>query len=255
VHFDSHCHLTDPRLAAETPAVLQRAREAGVTGIVTIASDADDAVAAAAIAAADPMVWCTAGVHPHAAEQGFGGFARIRELVGGPRCVAVGETGLDYHYDHSPRGVQRRALDAHVELSAATGLPLVVHARSADEDIRAVLRALPAGVRGVLHCFSGGAALMEAAIDVGWYISFAGMVSFRKWDGADLLRAVPADRLLVETDSPYLAPVPHRGRRNEPAFVRHVAEAVAGHLGASAAAVAARTAANARAFYGIDAHA
>jgi TatD DNase family protein len=251
VLFDSHCHLTDERLAAESADVLRRAREVGVTGIVTIASDADDAVAAAAIAGSDTMVWCTAGVHPHRAAVGLAQLPRIRELAAGARCVAIGETGLDYHYDTAPRDVQRASLRAHVELAAETGLPLVVHSREAHDDTTAMLRDLPAGTCGVLHCFSGGAALMDAALAAGWYISFAGMVSFRTFDGADLLRAVPADRLLIETDSPYLAPVPHRGRRNEPAYVRNVAESVAMHLGVAVAAVIESTGSNARTFYGI----
>ena len=251
--FDSHCHLTDARLAAEAAAVVERARAAGVTGIVTIASDAEDAARAAALAEALPGVWATAGIHPHvAAAADEAAWERIAELAGRARVVALGETGLDYHYDHSPRDAQRRAFARHIELARGLGLPLVVHSREADEDTAAMLREAGAEVRGVLHCFAGGAALLEAGLEAGWMISFSGLVTFRNYDGAELVRAVPADRLLVETDAPYLAPVPHRGRRNEPAFVRHVAEGVAALRGEPLEQVAAYTARNARAFYGLE---
>lgn len=250
--FDSHCHLTDAAFRDDREAVLLRAREAGVTRLVTIASDLEDARRALALARAHGGVWSTAGVHPHhAGAADPDALERVRELAEEPEVVAVGETGLDYHYDHAPREVQRRLFDAHLALSAETGLPVVVHAREADADIAAALRNAPSGVRGVLHCFTGGEAAFAEAMARGWWVSFSGIATFRSFAVADLLREVPADRLLVETDAPYLAPVPHRGRRNEPAFVRQVAEGVAAHLGEAPESVAARTTANALRFYGL----
>lgn len=250
--FDSHCHLTDAAFRDDREAVLLRAREAGVTRLVSIASDVSDARAALALARAHEGVWSTAGVHPHEAGAAApDALEQVGELTAEAEVVAVGETGLDYHYDHSPRDVQRRLFDAHLALGAETGLPVVVHAREADADIAAALRNAPSGVRGVLHCFTGGDAAFAEAMARGWWVSFSGIATFRSFAVADLLREVPADRLLVETDAPYLAPVPHRGRRNEPAFVRRVAEGVAGHLGETLEALAARTTANALRFYGL----
>jgi len=249
--FDSHCHLTDAQFTEDLDDVLGRARAAGVRGLVTIASDADDADAALALAGRDPMVWCTSGIHPHEASKTAAAFGRIVEGVRRPRVVAIGETGLDYHYDHSPRAVQRRSFDLHIALAIETGLPLVVHSRSADDDTIAALREAR-GAAGVLHCFTGGPELFEAGIDAGWYFSFGGMVTFRNFGGEEVLRAVPADRLLLETDSPYLAPVPWRGKRNEPAFIAATLERAAALLGVERDALRERTEGNARAFYGLE---
>lgn len=249
--FDSHCHLTDARFADDLDEVLARAWSAGLHGLVSIASDALDAEAASSLSLTDPRISSTAGIHPHvAATARQDDLDRVRDIVARPGVVAVGETGLDFHYDNSPRDVQRRLFEWHLQLAADTGLPAVVHSRSADSDTAAMIRSA-SGVRGVLHCFSGGRALLDAGLEVGWYVSFAGMVTFTRFDGADLLRAVPADRLLIETDSPYLAPVPHRGRRNEPAFVVETCRAVARLRGDDETATARATAAAARAFYGI----
>ncbi len=251
--FDSHCHLTDAAFREDREAVLFRAREAGVARIVTIASDAEDAVAAVDLARSTEGLWCTAGVHPH--EAGAAGpdvMDQVRELAGAGEVVALGETGLDYHYDHSPRDVQRRLFAAHLALGEELGLPVVVHAREADEDVAAVIADAPAGTRGVLHCFTGGERAFTVARERGWYVSFSGIASFKSFGIEDLLKEVPPDRLLIETDAPYLAPVPNRGKRNEPAFVRHVAEAVAAHLGESVPSIAARTTANACRFYGLE---
>jgi TatD DNase family protein len=250
--FDSHCHLTDAAFRDDREAVLYRAREAGVTRVVTIASDVADARAALAMAVDHDGLWCTAGVHPHqAGAAGPDALERIRELAAAPDVVAIGETGLDYHYDHSPRATQRALFRGHLELGAELGLPVVVHSRDADEDVAAALREAPPRALGVLHCFSGGAKAFETAMDRGWYVSFSGIATFKSFGVTDLLREVPADRLLVETDAPYLAPVPHRGRRNEPSWVRHVAAAVADHLGTDMATVAGRSTENARRFYGL----
>ena len=251
--FDSHCHLTDERLRDQADAVVERARAAGLTGLVTIASSLADARAAHAIAGRHPDVWCSAGVHPHeAAGVERATMEELAELLDATRVVAIGETGLDFHYDNSPRAAQRRSFDWHLGLAADSGLPVVVHSRDADDDTAAAIRGAGGGVNGVLHCFAGGARLLDAGLEAGWYVSFAGLVSFARYDGADLLRAVPADRLLAETDSPYLAPVPHRGKTNEPAFVAHVVEAMARIRGAEPDELAEVTEANARRFYRLE---
>jgi TatD DNase family protein len=252
--FDSHCHLSDERLVGEVDAVVARAREQGVTRLLTVGADPDDFDTVTALARRFAGVWAAVGVHPHIADRTDPGvLARIALLAATPEVVAVGETGLDYHYDHAPRDAQRRSFLAHLDLAERLDLPVIVHSRSADSDTAAVLRDAAAGrVRGVLHCFDGGPALLDAALEAGWYVSFSGVVTFKNYAGADLLRAVPADRLLVETDSPYLAPVPMRGKRNEPAFVRHVAEAVAAHRGVPFEGVARTTTENACTLYGIE---
>ena len=249
--FDSHCHLTDEKLTPDLEDVLARARAAGVTGMVTIASDAADAGAAHALARDHDGVWSTAGIHPHVAGSATpDALARVRTLVAQPDVVAIGETGLDYFYDNSPREVQRQLFAWHLELAATLGKPVVVHSRNADDDVIGLLRDAP-GVRGVLHCFSGGAPLLDTALAAGWFVSFAGPVTFRRFEGAELLRSVPDDRLLIETDSPYLAPDPHRGRRNEPAYLPHTCAAVARWRNQDAAAIADLTERNARACYGL----
>jgi TatD DNase family protein len=261
--IDSHCHLTDGRFDADRGDVLAAAVTAGVTGVVTIASDAADASAVAELVRAHApgpggiRLWGTAGIHPHEAEAATDGdLDQVRALAEYEAgIVAIGETGLDFHYDHSPRAVQLRLFEAQLQLAADLALPAVVHSRDADRETIAVLENLPAGVRGVLHCFTGGPELLEAGLDAGWFVSFSGIASFKKFDAAHLLRAVPDDRLLVETDAPYLAPVPYRGKRNEPAMVRHVVQAVAEHRSQSPDAVATSTADNALRFYGLGADA
>lgn len=249
--FDSHCHLTDARLLPEVEEVVDRARANQVTRIVTIGADLDDWDTTLDVARRFDGVYAALGVHPHIADRAAGeAMARLEELARCESCVvAIGETGLDYHYDNAPRDAQRDSFLRHLALAETLGLPVIVHTRSADEDTIAILREAGANVRGVVHCFSGGRALMDAALELGWFISLAGIVSFKNYEDQDLVRAIPADRLLVETDSPYLAPVPVRGKRNEPAFVRHVAEAVARIRGEDFEAIAHRTTENARSFY------
>jgi len=248
--IDSHAHLTDERFTDEVDQVLQRAGEAGLEAIVTVGTKLGNSRDAATLAAASPLVYATAGIHPHYAEQATDdAFDQIRELAAQPRVVAIGETGLDYHYDNAPREVQRHSFERHLTLAAEIDLPVVVHAREADEDVISILRNAPPGVRGVLHCFSSGTALLEAGLELGWYVSFAGMITFPRYEDADLLKMVPLDRLLVETDSPYLAPVPHRGRRNEPAHVVLVAQRAAELRDEPFEAVAAAVVRNAREFY------
>ncbi|HEX6307817.1 MAG TPA: TatD family hydrolase [Longimicrobiales bacterium] len=250
--FDSHCHLTDPKFDADLAAVLERAWAAGLTGIVTVASDVEDARAALRLARSDARIRSTAGIHPHVAgEAGGSDFDEIRHIADLPEVVAIGETGLDFHYDNSPREIQRRAFERQLEIAADCALPVVVHSRSADDDTAALIR--NARVSGVLHCFAGGRILFDAGLKADWYVSFAGLVTFRNFDGAEFLRATPADRLLLETDSPYLAPVPHRGGRNEPAFVVETCRTAAALRGEDPDALAAVTEANARRFYGLSA--
>jgi len=254
--FDSHCHLTDEKFAADLEGVLQRASQAGVSRLVTICSNADDADAALKLAVDRSGVWCTAGIHPHAAaEARRGDLDRIADLLQEAKVVAVGETGLDYFYDNAPRPAQRRLLSHQVQLAADLSLPIVVHSRDADDDTISVIRSVEGEVLGVLHCFAGSADLLEQGLEAGWMISFSGLVTFKNYEGRDLVRAVPADQLLVETDSPYLAPMPHRGKRNEPAFVRETAAAVARMRGVEPDELAAITTANALRFYGLAANA
>lgn len=251
--FDSHCHLTSERFADDRDDVLRRAREAGLAGMVCIASTPDDARAAIELAEEEPDVWATAGVHPHEAAKATEAWIReVDALLDHPRVVAVGECGLDFHYDFAPRDVQRRVLDAQVELALTHDLPLVIHARDADEEMIDVLESLPDGVRGVLHCFTAGDGLLDAGLARDWYVSFSGIATFRAFDGEARVRRVPDDRILVETDSPYLAPVPRRGKRNEPAFVVHTAERLAEIRGESVQDFAARAVRNARAFYRLE---
>jgi TatD DNase family protein len=248
--FDSHCHLTAEAFDADRDEVLHRARAAGVAGMVCVASTPQDADAARDLAGRNADVWATAGVHPHESGSLAGDWvAEVSERLEDPRVVAVGECGLEFHYDVAPRSVQLAVLDAQVELAEAHDLPLVLHSRDADEDMIGVIRGLPRGVRGVLHCFTGGDALLDAALEADWHVSFSGIVTFKRFDGGERVQRVPGDRILVETDSPYLAPVPHRGRRNEPAHVIHTTRTVAAIRGEDPDAFGARVVRNARAFY------
>lgn len=251
MYFDSHCHLTDDRFDGDAEAAAERARAAGVTRFVLIASDEEDAAEALDLARRLDL-WSTAGIHPHAATRAANGFGRVRELIEEESgVVAVGETGLDYYYDNSPRSVQRASFERHLELAAETGKPVVVHAREADEDTIAMIRSAEGSVTGVLHCFAGGSALFDAGVEAGWYVSFSGLITFKSYETKDLVAVTPADRLLVETDSPYLAPVPHRGQRNEPAYVVEVVRAAAELRGESVETLAERTTRNALTFYGL----
>jgi TatD DNase family protein len=252
-YFDSHCHVTDAAFRDDREAVLLRATDVGVTRLVAIASDVGDARAALILARGRPGVWSTAGIHPHeAGRANTSDLEAVKDLVKhNEEVVAVGETGLDFHYDNAPRDVQAGLFDAHLSIGHEAGRPVVVHARDADEEVAAALRRMPAGTMGVLHCFTGGVKAFEEAMAAGWYVSFSGIASFKSFAVADLLAEVPEDRLLVETDAPYLAPVPLRGRRNEPAYVVHVVEAVARHLGGDPTDVARQTTENACRFYGV----
>jgi TatD DNase family protein len=250
--FDSHCHLTDEKFAGEVDAVVERARQQGVVRMVTISSHPEDTQAALDIARHHENIWTTSGIHPHSvAEYGRDGISMVAELAEDDKIVAIGECGLDYYYDNSPRGMQRSALRKQVELAADLALPLIIHSRESDEDMIAVVREVEGEVFGVLHCFDGSSDLLDTGIEAGWMISFSGLVTFKNYEKEAFVRAVPPEQLLIETDSPYLAPVPNRGKRNEPAYVRHVAEAVARMRGETLEMLAAQTYANANRFYGL----
>ena len=249
---DAHCHLGDAAFDVDRDAVLERAAAAGVSHVVVIGESLTGSERAAALARATPGLSATAGVHPHEARTWSAEVpTRLRELLATPEIVAVGETGLDYHYDHSPRAAQRDAFEAQLALAVELGKPVVVHARDADADMAAMLRSLDGKAPSVvLHSFSSGDAVWDAGMSIGAYFSFSGMITFKNWTLTGRLAACPPDRLLVETDAPYLAPVPHRGKRNEPAFVRAVAERAAALRGESSETLAQQTTANARRCFG-----
>src|SRR5437667_130294 len=246
---DAHCHLGDAAFDPDREAVLARAREAGVGHVVVIGTTLPESERAVALAQAHAGLSATAGIHPHEARHwSAAAAARLRDLLALPEVVALGETGLDYHYDHSPRDAQRRAFEAQLTLAREVRKPVVVHAREADDDVAAMLRGADTPV--VLHSFSSGPGVFAAGMAIAAYFSFSGMITFKNWTMTDRLTACPPDRLLVETDGPYLAPVPHRGKRNEPAFVRAVAEAAARARGESVEAIGQRTTDNARRLFG-----
>jgi TatD DNase family protein len=278
VLVDTHCHLTHERYDGDREEVLGRAGEAGVRAVISIASDPEDALRAVELARASepgstagsvagsragpeagssgsslPRVFATAGLHPHEVGRWEpGALEGVRELLGLPQVVAVGECGLDFHYDFAPRDLQRAWFARQLELAGEVGLPAVVHCREAEAEMIPLVReAGAAGVRGVLHCHPGHLPLLETAMDAGWSVSFTGIVTFRSFEGAEAVRTVAGDRYFLETDGPYLAPVPYRGRRNEPAFVARVRDRVAELRGESTEEVAERTTRNARAFFAL----
>ena len=228
---DSHCHLDFPSLSGDLDGVVARAAAAGVGTMVTICTRVERFAAILAIAERFDNVYCSVGLHPHsAAEEPDLSTERLIELAGHAKVVGIGESGLDFHYDKSPRDIQAQLFRRHIAAARETGLPLIVHSRAADAEMIAILRdeAAKGPFPGVLHCFSSGPELARAALELGFYISFSGILTFKN---ADEVRAValetPLERLLVETDAPYLAPVPHRGKDNEPAFVANTANKLA----------------------------
>lgn len=257
--FDSHCHLQDARFDPDRREVIVRAWGAGVREIVVIGSDPETAAAARSLAdeAAGhegwPELWFTAGLHPHEASRWSPDIRRGVEEELDRGAVAVGEIGLDFHYDNSSRPDQRAAFADQLALAGERDLPVVVHSREAEDDTLTILRESEiAPARVVLHCFTGSLAMLEAATERGHYVSLSGIATFSSFDAAGIVPRVPEDRLLVETDAPYLAPVPHRGQRNEPAFLPATVEALAAHRGTPSATLAAITRGNARAFYRLD---
>ena len=242
---DSHCHLDFPDFAEERAAVVARARAAGVGRMVTICTRVKRFQQVLETAESFDEVYCAVGTHPHnAAEEPDVMVGELVELSGHPKVVAIGEAGLDYHYDGAPHDVQAKVFRTHIAAARETGLPLVIHARDADDDVAAILEdetgkgAFPF----ILHCFSSGRRLAEIGVALGGYVSFSGILTFRNSEELRSVAAnVPHDRLLVETDAPYLAPVPHRGKRNEPAFVADTARVLAETIGVNADEVAAIT--------------
>ena len=246
--IDSHCHLDFPDFSDDLDGILARAGQAGVRRLITISTQVRQADVYRGLAERFPNVYFTIGTHPHQAhEEPDTPVARLVELSNHPKCVGIGEAGLDYHYDKSPRDIATRVFRAHIAAARETGLPLVIHARDADADIAAILRdeMRQGAFNAVLHCFTSSRALAMTGLELGLYVSFSGVLTFKNSDELRAIaRDVPLDRLLVETDAPFLAPVPHRGRRNEPAFVAATAAVLAEVKGVSAAELAAATTAN-----------
>jgi TatD DNase family protein len=245
---DSHCHLDFPDFDGELPELLGRARAAGVTRMVTICTRLRLEPRVRALAEAHEGVFYAAGTHPmSAAEEPLATVEELVALARHPKFVGIGESGLDYHYTADTKAVQQHSLRIHIEAARITGLPLIIHARAADDDMARILteeyRNGPYPC--VMHCFSSGAALAHAALDLGFYLSMSGIAAFPKSDDLrTIFRAAPLDRILLETDSPYLAPPPHRGRRNEPAYTAHTATVGAALYGLTLEAFAAQTSAN-----------
>ncbi|CAN7369029.1 TatD family hydrolase [Devosia sp. LjRoot16] len=246
--IDSHCHLDFPELAADRAGVLARAKAAGIDGMVTISTRVKRFDEIKAIAEENAEVWCSVGTHPHHADEELDILTEdLVRLSAHPKCVAIGEAGLDYFYDNAPKEAQETGLRRHIAASRLTGLPLVIHSRSADVHMAAVLTdevgqgAFPF----VLHCFTGGAELARQALELGGYISFSGIITFKNAEEIrEVAKFVPSDRYLVETDAPYLAPVPHRGGTNEPSYVAHTAAKVAEVRGVSLEQLGNETTAN-----------
>ena len=245
---DHHCHLDFPDLATDREAVLARAKAAGVGLIVTISTRIRKFDVYREIAETHPQVYFSVGTHPHYAHEELD--IPVEEIVARsahPKCIAIGEAGLDYHYDKSPRAAQREGFLKHIEAARRTGLPLEIHAREADDDIGDMLESEMAkgAFKAVLHCFTGGQRLAERALALGLYVSASGVISFKNSEALrQVFATVPLDRLLVETDAPYLAPLPYRGKPNEPAYVAHTAAALATVKRVSPPEIAAITTAN-----------
>lgn len=247
--IDSHAHIQGKEYAGETAAVIERARAAGVEQIIAVGGAGDMSSNTEAVALADLFknIYATVGMHPHDAKDvGPDELEKLKDLTLHPKVIAVGETGLDYYYDHSPRDVQRRVFAQFIHLARETELPIVVHERDAASDGAELLRSEGAGkLRGVIHCFTGNYEAARSYLDLGFYISFTGIITFKNAEALrDVARRVPLERILVETDSPYLTPVPHRGKRNEPAFVVETARRLAEVRGTTLEAIAAVTTSN-----------
>jgi TatD DNase family protein len=257
--FDTHCHVHDPRMTGGVAGALVAARAAGVTAIVSVGCDrptSQAAIAAATTHSVDGIdVWATVGLHPHDAIQGVDTIADLLATPGRDRVVAVGECGLDYFYDHSPRAVQRAVFAEQIGLAHSRGLPLVIHTRDAWDDTFAVLAGEGVPASTIFHCFTGGPAQAERALALGSdvYLSIPGIVTFKQSDELRAAaRATPLERLVIETDAPYLAPVPFRGRPNQPAYVAHTAQYLADLRGITLPELAAATTANARRAFRLD---
>lgn len=237
--FDTHTHLDDARYDADREAMIARAREAGVETMMTIGCDLATSRSAVALAGQYPFVYASIGVHPHEVKHITDDwYDELRQLARNQKVVAYGEIGLDYHYNHSDPELQRGRFREQIQLARELKLPVIIHTREAQDDtIRILKEERASDIGGVFHCFSGDAWLAKDALELGFYLSFSGILTFQNATMLrDIARTVPADRLLIETDCPYLTPIPHRGRRNEPAYVRHVAETLASIVSDGAAA-------------------
>jgi TatD DNase family protein len=247
--IDTHCHLDFPELAKDRAGVLARAASAGVSRMITISTEVEKFPAIVAIAESAPEIFCSVGTHPnHAHEEREFSAGELAALSEHPKCVAIGETGLDYHYDRAPRDLAHRVFRSHIAAARKTGLPLVIHSRDADADMAAILTEEMAigPFKALLHCFTSSRELAEAALALGCYISFSGVVTFKNSQNLrDIAEIVPLERLLVETDAPFLAPAPHRGKTNEPAYVADTAKLLAGVRGITLEALAEETSLNA----------
>jgi TatD DNase family protein len=252
---DSHAHLNDPQLASELSAVVERARQAGVMHIINVGDSVNGSQLAIDQAEQHSCVWAAVAVHPHeAASLDDRAVELLREMSRNPRVVAIGEIGLDYYYENHDREVQKRAFGRQIELALDVGLPVIVHNRDAHADVLSILKeAASRGVTGVLHCYSGSLELAMEFIDLGFFISIAGPVTFKNAKRpVEVASNIPLDRLLIETDCPYLAPVPVRGRRNEPAYVRYTAEKIAELRGVTLEELAEATSKNSARLFGIS---
>ncbi len=246
-YFDSHCHVHDPRMPGGTDAAVEAAHDAGVATMVTVGCDRETSLAAIEVAGRHTGVWATVGLHPHDAKLGLD---TITDLFDQPKVVAVGEAGLDYYYDHSPRDVQRDVFAAQIQIAHERRLPLVIHTRDAWDDTFDVLAAEGTPEQAVFHCFTGGPAEARRALDLGAFVSFSGIVTFKHApEVQEAALIVPFERMLIETDAPYLAPNPHRGRTNQPAWVTATAQFVADLRDVPVAHVAAATSANGHAAF------
>lgn len=248
--LDSHCHVHDERMPGGTAAAIGAARDAGVTTMISVGCDRATSLAAIAVAAEHDGVWATVGLHPHDAVNGV---ESIVDLIDQPKVVAIGETGLDYYYEHSPRDVQKLAFAAQIQLAHDHRLPLVIHTRDAWADTFDVLAAEGTPARTIFHCFTGGPEEASQCLDIGAFVSFSGIVTFKTASELHAAaRMVPLDRILIETDAPYLAPVPHRGKTNQPAWVPAVAQFIADLRDTTLETIATATSDNGRsAFPGI----
>ena len=254
--IDSHAHIQSSEFAGEAAEVIQRARDVGVEKIIVVGGAGPLASnrAALELAQAYSGLYSTVGMHPHdAKEVSEIDLKKLRDLAGNAKVVAIGETGLDFYYNHSPRELQIDLFRRFIQMAQETGLPLIVHSRQSESEVAELLRDEGKGkVRGVIHCFTGDFEAAKSFLDLGFYISFSGIITFKNAEPLrDVLRRLPLERILIETDSPYLAPVPHRGRRNEPAYVRWVAETVVRLKGESLERVAEITSGSARSLFGI----
>ncbi|MBI5038205.1 MAG: TatD family hydrolase [Nitrospirae bacterium] len=233
--IDTHCHLTMSQYDPDRSGVIQRARDAGVTRMITIGTDLEDSQRAVALAEGHDFMSAAVGIHPHDVREikdPEAAYQALKSLTSNSKVVALGETGLDYHYMHSPAPLQQEHFRIMIRMAKACGLPLIIHTREAKEDTLKILREeMGDRLRGVFHCFSGDMEMAETALAMGFYLSFSGVVTFQNAQNAktilEIVKAVPLDRILIETDAPFLTPHPHRGKRNEPAYVRYVAEKVA----------------------------